>query len=132
MPGNNDYGWTTSKAATISLKDKICPECLRLKATNAREAGTACYCPKWYAVNDADAKRDCDNLHQKKSDTGIVGEQPATSEYDLYKKQYGELRGKELEASLKTALRGADEYQSGLRREIERQMTFRESAEAAL
>lgn len=38
--------------------DEKCPDCGRSKAKDAYECGAGS-CPKWYAIRDADAERDC-------------------------------------------------------------------------
>lgn len=44
-------------------KYNVCPECGRKKARSASDCGNG-LCPKWYAVVDADALRDCER-HSK-------------------------------------------------------------------
>ncbi|MDE2104240.1 MAG: hypothetical protein KGL39_43790 [Patescibacteria group bacterium] len=39
-------------------ENRICPDCGRTKAFNAISMGKGC-CPKWYAINDEAAKKDC-------------------------------------------------------------------------
>jgi len=46
-------------------KDETCPDCGRIKARNAAGMGMG-YCPKWYAIRDADAELDCDRVRQMK------------------------------------------------------------------
>ena len=36
-----------------------CPDCGRTKAKDAYECGMG-YCPKWYAIRDKDAEKDCE------------------------------------------------------------------------
>ena len=141
MLGNNDYGWTPGKAAKISLKDKICPECLRLKATNGREAGMSCYCPKWYAVNDDDAKRDYEMVSKAKQAAGITSDDESCGCCEIYRTEWSQARTEadelfkqreQLHTELLKAreeLRGADEYQAGLRTEIARQVGLVDAAE---
>ena len=144
MLGNNDYGWTPGKAAKISLKDKICPECLRLKATNGREAGKSIYCPKWYAVNDDDAKRDCEMVSKAKQAAGITSDDESCGCCKIYRTEWSQARTEadelfmqreQLHTELLKAreeLRGADEYQAGLRTEIARQVGLVDATKAAL
>lgn len=42
----------------LTVNKVICPDCGRLKARDAREAGYGC-CPKWWAIGDAAADADC-------------------------------------------------------------------------
>jgi hypothetical protein len=62
-----DAGWTTfdplpcdKSAATAREK---CPDCGREKAKNAYDA-MAGLCPKWWAVTDEMAQRDCDRVRE--------------------------------------------------------------------
>ena len=45
--------------AEYRKEEDTCPDCGRTKAKNAHECGMG-YCPKWYAIRDKDAEKDCE------------------------------------------------------------------------
>lgn len=52
-------------------ENRICPDCGREKASNVDDV-KAGYCPKWWAIRDPDAEKDClENPHGGQVEKGV-------------------------------------------------------------
>lgn len=62
-----------SKAASQAQQDDICPDCGRKKAKSADDCAAG-LCPKWYAIRDKEAAKDCQTVSQAQQESLQIGE----------------------------------------------------------
>ena len=57
----------TKDEVNRTIHEDVCPDCDRVKAASVYDVLKG-YCPKWWAIRDADAERDCRRTHDQRRD----------------------------------------------------------------